>query len=152
MVCTLFDVGLHIVWTKLYFGIQNCICTRLARSRTGNRSRRSRSPSAQTYPYCPSCLSSPGNGTGAPPAQTSTCPGWARNRRYLITECSLMYSESFSLCFFGSNSFANCSKPIVKACILTSMQRMSHPMRSLSPPPEIALKSVCHATLCFPAC
>ena len=29
---------------------------------------------------------------------------------------------------------------------------MSHPVRSLGPSPEIALKRVSHTTLCFPAC
>ena len=152
LVYILFIVGLHIVWTKFCLAHKNAFIP--AR---GVVVQAIDQGAVAVHEHRPtlivlSCLSSPGNGTGAPPAQTSTCPGWARNRRYLITVCSLMYSESFSLCFFGSNSFANCSKPIVKACILTSMQRMSHPVRSLSPPPEIALKSVCHATLCFPAC
>ena len=65
------------VWTKFdtLACTEKCIYTCPARSRTGNQSRRSRSPSARTYPCRLSCRSSPGNGKEAPPARTSSCSG-----------------------------------------------------------------------------
>ena len=35
------------------------------------------------------------------------------------------------------------SKPIVFAMIVTAMQTMSHPLRLLRPPPNIALECIC---------
>ena len=35
---------------------------------------------------------------------------------------------------------------------VATMQRLSHPARSLSPSPKVALQCVCHTALCFPAC
>ena len=34
---------------------------------------------------------------------------------------------------------------------MTTMQRMSHPVRRLSPPPDVALKRICQTTLGLPA-
>jgi hypothetical protein len=45
--------------------------------------------------------------------------------------------------FGGPYSFTQGCKSIVVAMIHTTMQRMSHPVRSLSPPPDIALERIC---------
>ena len=66
-----------------------------------------------------------------------------------------MLCNVISVCLSGLGGpylFAQGCKPIVFAMIVTTMQAMRHPVRSLCPPPEIALKSVCHTTLGFPAC
>ena len=41
----------------------------------------------------------------------------------------------------GPNLFAQGSKPIAVGA--TAIQRMSHPVSSLCPPPDIALKCIC---------
>jgi hypothetical protein len=43
----------------------------------------------------------------------------------------------------GPNLFAQGSKPIVVTVVVTAMQRMSHPVSSLRPPPDIALECIC---------
>jgi hypothetical protein len=51
---------------------------------------------------------------------------------------------SVGLCGFGTPySFAQGSISIVFAVVGTAMQRMRHPVRSLCPPPDIALESIC---------
>jgi hypothetical protein len=51
---------------------------------------------------------------------------------------------SVSLSRLGSpNLFAQGCKSIVVAVIITTMQRMSHPVRSPRPPPNIALECIC---------
>ena len=42
--------------------------------------------------------------------------------------------------------------PAVDKLSLPPCKTMSHPVRGLCSPPDIALESVCHTTLCFPAC
>ncbi len=49
----------------------------------------------------------------------------------------------------GPKSFAQGSK--ASAVIFTTMQSMSHPVRHLSPPPDIALESICQTPLGLPA-
>ncbi len=43
----------------------------------------------------------------------------------------------------GPNLFAQGRKPIVVTVVVTAMQRMSHPVSSLRPPPDIALECIC---------
>ena len=52
---------------------------------------------------------------------------------------------------FGPYCFPQGCKPIVNAMVVTAMQTMSHPMRSLRPPPDIALECICQTALGFPA-
>ncbi len=42
----------------------------------------------------------------------------------------------------GPDCFAQGCKPIVTAMVITAMQAMSHPVRSLCPPPDIALECI----------
>ena len=49
----------------------------------------------------------------------------------------------------GPNSFAQGSK--ASFVIFTTMQSMSHPVRRLSPPPDIALEGISQTTLGLPA-
>jgi len=51
----------------------------------------------------------------------------------------------------GPYFFAQGCKPIVFAMIVTTMQAMRHPVRSLCPPPDIALECICQTALGFPA-
>jgi hypothetical protein len=51
----------------------------------------------------------------------------------------------------GLYCFAQGCKPIVIAMVVTAMQAMSHPVRSLCPPPDIALECICQTALGFPA-
>ena len=58
----------------------------------------------------------------------------------------LMFSNVISICLgrLGSPySFAQGCKSIMIATVVTSMQRMSHPVRLLRPPPDIALECIC---------
>ena len=43
----------------------------------------------------------------------------------------------------GANFFAQGCKAILVARVATAKQTMSHPVRSLCPPPDIALESIC---------
>jgi hypothetical protein len=57
-----------------------------------------------------------------------------------------MFCNVISVCFSrlgGANFFAQGGKPILVAMIATAKQTMSHPVRSLCPPPDIALEGVC---------
>ncbi len=49
------------------------------------------------------------------------------------------------------NRFAQGSEAIDIAMIITTMQTMSHPVRRLSPPPDIALEGISQTTLGLPA-
>ena len=51
----------------------------------------------------------------------------------------------------GPDCFAQGCKPIVIAVVVTTMQTMSYPVRSLCPPPDIALEGVSQTALGFPA-
>ena len=51
----------------------------------------------------------------------------------------------------GPNWSAQGCKPIVIAVVVTTMQTMSYPVRSLCPPPDIALECICQTALGFPA-
>ena len=51
----------------------------------------------------------------------------------------------------SSRSFAQRCEIIVLAMVVTTVQAMGHPVRSLRPSPTIASESVCQAALCFPA-
>ncbi len=65
-----------------------------------------------------------------------------------------MFSDVTSVCLIrlgGPNSFAQGCKPIVVAVIVTTVQTMSHPVRSLCPPPDIALECISQTALGFPA-
>ena len=67
---------------------------------------------------------------------------------------NLMFSDVISVCLSrlgGPYCFTQGCKTIVVVVIITTMQTMSHPVRSLCSSPNIALKSVCQTTLCFPA-
>jgi hypothetical protein len=50
----------------------------------------------------------------------------------------------------GPYFFAQGCKPIVFAVVGTTMQTMSHPVRSLCPPPDIALECICQTAPGFP--
>ena len=57
-----------------------------------------------------------------------------------------MFRDVISVCLSrlgGPNSFAQGCKPIVIAVVVTTMQTMSDPVRSLCPPPDIALECIC---------
>ena len=43
----------------------------------------------------------------------------------------------------GSNLFSQGRKPIAVTVVVTAMQRMSRPVSSLRPPPDIALECIC---------
>jgi hypothetical protein len=67
---------------------------------------------------------------------------------------SPMFSDVIGVCLsrFGSpNSFAQGCKTILFAMVATAMQTMSHPVRCLCPPPDIALECICKTALGFPA-
>jgi hypothetical protein len=51
----------------------------------------------------------------------------------------------------GPNGFAQGCEAIGIAMIISTMQRMSHPVRCLSPPPDIALKFISQTTFGLPA-
>jgi hypothetical protein len=52
----------------------------------------------------------------------------------------------------GPNCFAQgCEAKVIARGIKTTMQRMSHPVRRLSSPPDIALESISQTTLGLPA-
>ena len=55
----------------------------------------------------------------------------------------------------GPYCFSQGCKPIVIAMVVTAMQAVSHPVRSLCPPPDIALECIrlciCQTALVFPA-
>ena len=54
--------------------------------------------------------------------------------------------------FGGPNGFAQCGEAIeLASAIITTMKTMSHPLWRLSPPPDIALKSISQTTLSLPA-
>jgi hypothetical protein len=53
--------------------------------------------------------------------------------------------------FGGPYCFAQGSKAIVFALILTTMQRMSHPVLCLCPSPDISLERIGQTTLGLPA-
>jgi hypothetical protein len=53
--------------------------------------------------------------------------------------------------FAGPYGFSQGGEAIVIAMITATMQRMSHPVRSLSPPPDIALERIGQTTLGLPA-
>ena len=57
-----------------------------------------------------------------------------------------MFLDVIIICLsrLGSpNCFAQGCKTIVFAMVITTMQTMSYPVRSLCPPPDIALESIC---------
>ena len=57
-----------------------------------------------------------------------------------------MFSDVSSVCLSGlgtPDSFAQGCKSIVVAVVVTAMQTMRHPVRSLRPPPDIALECIC---------
>jgi hypothetical protein len=57
-----------------------------------------------------------------------------------------MFRDVISVCLRGPgtpDSFAQGSISIVFAMVDTPMQDMSHPVRSLCPPPDIALECIC---------
>jgi small ligand-binding sensory domain FIST len=67
---------------------------------------------------------------------------------YFIPEVfqDLMFSDVIGVCLGrlgGPNLFAQGCKPIMISMVVTAMQTMSHPVRSLCPPPDIALKCIC---------
>ena len=67
---------------------------------------------------------------------------------YFIPEVfqDLMFSDVIGVCLGrlgGPNLFAQGCKTIVIAMVVTAMQAMSHPVRSLCPPPDIALECIC---------
>ena len=65
----------------------------------------------------------------------------------------LMFSDVIGVCLSrlgGPNLFAQGRKPIVFAMVVTAMQTMSHPVRSLCPPPDIALEGISQTALGFP--
>ena len=67
---------------------------------------------------------------------------------------SPMFIDVISVCLsrFGSpNFFAQGCKPVMTAMIVTTMQTVSHSVRSLCPPPDIALECICETALGFPA-
>ena len=53
--------------------------------------------------------------------------------------------------FGGPYCFAQGCEAIEIAMIITTMQRMSHPVRGLCPPPDIALQRISQTTLGLPA-
>ncbi len=57
-----------------------------------------------------------------------------------------MFRDVISVCLRGlgtPDSFAQGCKSIVFAMVVTAMQRMRHPVRSLCPSPNIALQCIC---------
>jgi hypothetical protein len=67
---------------------------------------------------------------------------------------SPMFSDITSVCLIrlgGPNSFAQGCEPIVFAVVITTVQTMSHPVRGLCPPPNIALECISQTALSFPA-
>jgi hypothetical protein len=67
---------------------------------------------------------------------------------------SPMFRDVISVCICrlgGPNGFGQSSKTIFVTIVLTTMQTMSYPVRSLCSPPDIALECVCQAALGFPA-
>ncbi len=65
-----------------------------------------------------------------------------------------MFSDVTSVCLIrlgGLNSFAQGCKPFVVAVVVTTAQTMSHSVRSLCPPPGIALECISQTALGFPA-
>ena len=65
-----------------------------------------------------------------------------------------MFCDVICVCFSrfgGPNFFAQGCKPILIAMVVTAMQTMSHPVRSLCPPPDIALEGISQTALGFPA-
>ncbi len=65
-----------------------------------------------------------------------------------------MFSDVTSVCLIrlgGPNSFAQGCEPIVLAVVVTTVQTMNHPVRSLCPPPDIALECISQTALGFPA-
>ncbi len=51
---------------------------------------------------------------------------------------------SVRLCRLGGPyRFAQGGKPIVVTVVVTALKRMSHPVSSLRPPPNIALECIC---------
>jgi hypothetical protein len=57
-----------------------------------------------------------------------------------------MFCDVIRVCFSrlgGPNFFAQGCIPIVTAMIVSTMQTMSHPVRGLCPPPNIALECIC---------
>ena len=52
----------------------------------------------------------------------------------------------------GANCFAQGGEAIeLASAVITTMKAMSHPVRRLSPPPDIALESICQTPLGLPA-
>jgi hypothetical protein len=67
---------------------------------------------------------------------------------------SPMFRNIITVCLSrlgGPDCFAQGCKPIVFAVVVTTMQTMSYPVRSLCPPPDIALECICQTALGFPA-
>jgi hypothetical protein len=65
-----------------------------------------------------------------------------------------MFCDVIRVCFSrlgGPNFYAQGCKPILVAMVVAAMQTMSHPVRSLCPPPDIALEGVSQTALGFPA-
>ena len=57
-----------------------------------------------------------------------------------------MFSDVIGVCqsrLGGSNLFSQGRKPIAVTVVVTAMQRMSRPVSSLRPPPDIALECTC---------
>ena len=65
-----------------------------------------------------------------------------------------MFCDVICVCFSrlgGPNFFAQGCKPICFAILVPGMHTMSHPVRSLCPPPDIALEGISQTALGFPA-
>ena len=63
-----------------------------------------------------------------------------------------MFRDVFCVCLSrlgGPNCFAQGSKPVVVAVVVTAMQTMSHPVKSLSSHPDIALQCICQTAFFF---